>query len=169
MNWLTRLLISNWTLVIVPIVMLGVWLNGVWVGEGRTQRAWDAERHQVALVQARSEQKSADIKRLQEQINHEISNEFNQKSARLAANWQSGRPVRVCSNPTDGAEHLPTVSATSTTVAEAAPDPVPSASADERRLTCDKLYEDSAQTTLMLVEIQKWYIEHSKLLLSVAR
>ncbi len=61
----------------MPIVLLGVWLSGVWVGEGRTQRAWDAERHQVALAQAREEQKSADIKRSQEQINHEISNEFN--------------------------------------------------------------------------------------------
>ena len=52
MNWLTRLLISNWRLVLMPIVLLGVWLSGVWVGEGRTQRAWDAERHQVALAQA---------------------------------------------------------------------------------------------------------------------
>ncbi len=169
MSWLTRLLISNWTLFLVPVVLLGVWLSGVWVGEGRTQRTWDAERHQVALAQAREEQKSADIKRSQEQINYEISNEFKQKSARLAANWQSGHPVGVCCTPSDGAEHLPTVSATSSTVAEDATDSVPSASADERWLTCDKLYDDSAQTTLMLVEIQKWYFEHSNLLMTVAR
>lgn len=53
MNWITRLLIPNWTLVLVPIVLFGVWLSGVWVGEGRTQQAWDDERHQMVLAQAR--------------------------------------------------------------------------------------------------------------------
>ncbi|MGV0986284.1 MAG: hypothetical protein ACOYB2_17190 [Limnohabitans sp.] len=157
MSWLTRLLISNWTLVLMPIVLLGVWLSGVWVGEGRTQRAWDAERHQVALAQAREEQKSADIKRSQEQINHEISNEFNQRSAQLAAGWKSGDPVRVRSNPADSFEHLSPISASSGAVTKAASDALPSTSRDEERVTCDILAEDAAQTTLMLIELQRWH------------
>jgi len=157
MNWLTRLLISNWRLVLMPIVLLGVWLSGVKVGEGRTQRAWDAERHQVALAQAREEQKSADIKHSQEQINHEISNEFNQRSARLAAGWKSGDPVRVRSNPTDSFEHLPPVPATSRGVAQGASDPVSASVGDEGQVSCGQLAEDAAQTTLMLIEMQRWY------------
>lgn len=157
MNWLTRLLISNWRLVLMPIVLLGVWLSGVWVGEGRTQRAWDAERHQVALAQAREEQKSADIKRSQEQINHEISNEFNQRSAQLAAGWRSGDPVRVRSNPADSFEHLSPVPATSRGVAQGSTDPVSVNAGDEGKVSCGQLAEDAAQTTLMLIEMQRWY------------
>lgn len=157
MNWLTRLLISNWTLVLVPVVLLGVWLSGVRVGEGRTQRAWDAERHQVALAQAREAQKSADIKRSQEQINHEISNEFNQRSAQLAAGWKSGDPVRMRSNSTDSFEHLSSIPSTPRGVVHEASDPVPSAPGDEGAVSCGQLAEDAAQTTLMLIELQRWY------------
>ncbi len=162
MNWLARLLISNWTLVLVPIVLLGVWLSGVWVGEGRTQRAWDTERHQVALAQARAEQKSADIKRSQEQINHEISNEFNQRSAQLAADLQSGRFVRVRSSPEDSGGRVSAVSATPRSIAEEASDPVPVTFGDEGTVSCDQLSKDAAQTTLMILEIQRWYEFQSK-------
>lgn len=162
MNWLTRLLISNWTLVLMPIVLLGVWLSGVWVGKGRTQLAWDAERHQVALAQAREEQKSADIKRLQEQINHEISNEFNQRSLQLAADWQSGGFVRVRSSPADSVEHLSPAPATSRAIAEAATNSVSTSSGYEGDVICGHLAEQAAQTTLMLVEIQNWYKRQDK-------
>ena len=157
MSWLTRLLISNWTLVLVPVVLLGVWLSGVWVGEGRTQRAWDAERHQVALAQAREEQKFADIKRSQEQINHEISNEFNQRSVQLAADWKSGGFVRMRSSPADFVGGVPAVPATSGVVAPASPDLVSVVPRDESAVSCAQLAMDAAKTTLMLVEIQKWY------------
>ena len=162
MNWLARLLISNWTLVLVSIVLLGVWLSGVWVGEGRTQRAWDTERHQVALAQARAEQKSADIKRSQEQINHEISNEFNQRSVQLAADLQSGRFVRVRSSPEDSGGRVSAVSATPRSIAEAAADSVPATSGDEGAVSCEQLSKDAVQTTLMLLEIQRWYELQSK-------
>jgi hypothetical protein len=141
----------------MPIVLLGVWLSGVWVGEGRTQRAWDAERHQVALAQAREEQKSADIKRSQEQINHEISNEFNQRSAQLAAGWNSGGPVRVRNTPAEYVEHLSNVPASSSGVTQTASDTVPAAIGDVGPVTCERLFKDAAHTTLMLIEIQRWY------------
>lgn len=157
MNWLIRLLSANWRIALVPIVLFGVWLSGLWVGEGRTQRAWDAERHQAELVLVRQEQKSADIKRSQQQINHEISIEFNQRLAKMAAGWHSRGSVRVRGNPTDSDEPLPAVPATTPAVAQAASDPVPAASRDEGRVICEKLVEDAAQTTLMLIEIQRWY------------
>ncbi len=157
MSWLTRLLISNWTLFLVPVVLLGVWLSGVWVGEGRTQRAWDAERHQAELAQAREQQKIADIKRSQEQINHEISNEFNQRSVQLAADLQSGGFVRMRGSPADGVGGVSAVPATSGAVAPAASNSVPVAPRDEAAVSCAQLAMDAAKTTLMLVEIQKWY------------
>ncbi len=163
MNWLTRLLISNWTLVLMPIVLLGVWLSGVWVGESRTQRACDAERHQVAIVQARAEQKSADIKRSQEQINHEISNEFNQLSVQLAADLQYGGSVRLFCNTSGNVERLPAVPPAPAAVAQAAADTVPASFEDDGRLNCGRLAEDSAQTTLMVIEIQRWYARQAEI------
>ncbi len=157
MNWLIRLLIANWRIALVPIVLLGVWLSGLWVGEGRTQRAWDAERHQAELVLVRQEQKSADIKRSQEQINHEISNEFNQRLAKMAAGWHSRGSVRVRGNPTDSDEHLPAVPATPSGVDKAASDPLSAASGDAGWVTCGRLAEDAAQTTLMFIELQRWH------------
>lgn len=157
MSWLTRFLISNWSLALVPIVLLCVWLSGVWVGEGRTQRAWDAERHQAELAQARAEQKSSDIKRSQEQINHEISNEFNQRSVQLAADLQSGGFVRMRSSPADFVGCVSAVAATSGAVASAPPDLVSVAPRDESAVSCAQLAMDAAKTTLILVEIQKWY------------
>jgi len=159
MSWLTRFLISNWSLALVPIVLLCVWLSGVWVGAGRTQRAWDAERHQAELAQARAQQKIADIKRSQEQINHEISNEFNQRSVQLAADLQSGGFVRMRSSPADGVGGVPAVPATSDAVAPAASNSVPVASRDEGTMSCERLGEDAAKATLMLVELQKWVQE----------
>ncbi len=162
MSWLTRFLISNWSLALVPIVLLCVWLSGVWVGAGRTQRSWDAERHQVALAQARAEQKSTDIKRSQEQINHEISNELNQRSVQLAADWQSGGFVRVRSRPEDSGEHVSAVSATPRSIADVASDPVPVTSGNEESVSCEQLGKDAVQTTLMFLEIQRWYELQSK-------
>jgi hypothetical protein len=159
MNWLNRLLIANWRKALVPIVLLGVWFSGLREGELRTQRAWDAERHQAELVLVRQEQKSADIKRSQEQINHEISNEFNQRSAHLAADWRSGGSVRVRDNPPGSIEHLSTFPETPRAVAQATSDPVSAASGDEGRVNCGKLAEDAAQTTLMFIELQSWYLK----------
>jgi hypothetical protein len=161
MSWLNRFLIANWSLALVPIVLLCVWLSGVWVGVGHTQRMWDAERHQVALAQAREEQKLADVKRSQDQINHQISNEFNQRSARLAADWQSSDSARVRSNPANNVKHMSSVSSTSSAVAQATSDFVPATSENEGSVSCMRLVEDAAQTTLMLIEIQRWYDLHS--------
>ena len=143
----------------MPIVLLGVWLSGVWVGEGRTQRAWDAERHQAELAQAREQQKIADIKRSQEQITHEISDEFKQRSVQLAADLQSGGFVRMRSSPADGVGGVSAVPATSGAVAPASPDPVSVAPIYEEAMSCERLGEDAAKATLMLVELQKWVQE----------
>ena len=164
MNWLTRLLIANWPLVIVPIVLLGVWLGGVWIGEGHIQRAWDAERHQAELVLARQEQKSADIKRSQEQITHEISNEFNQRSEKMDADWRSGGSVRVRSNSNESDEHLPSIPPYPTRADGAASHSVPDTSRHEVAMNCDQLVQDAARTTLMLVEVQRWYSKQAELL-----
>lgn len=164
MNWLNRLLIANWRIALVTIVLLSVWLGGVWVGEVRTQRAWDAERHQSELVLIRQEQKSADIKRSQEQVNHEISNEFSQRSEKMDADWRSGGSFRVRSNSTDSDENLPSIPQHPTRIDGAASHSVPDTSRHEVAMSCDQLVQDAARTTLMLVELQRWYSKQAELL-----
>jgi methionyl-tRNA formyltransferase len=144
-------------------VLLGVWLGGVWVGAGRIQSKWDTDRHQAALVLAQQEQKSVDIQRSQEQINREISNEFNQRSVQLAADWQSVGFVRVRNRPEESGERVSAVPATPRSIAEAASNPVPVTSGDEGAVSCEQLSRDAAQTTLMFLEIQRWYELQSKI------
>lgn len=156
MNWLLRTIWIHRSIVLFPVVLLGVWLGGVWVGAGRIQSKWDTDRHQAALVLTQQEQKSADIQRSQEQINREISNEFNQRSVQLAADWRSRGSVRVRSSPADGVGGVSTVPATSGAVAPAASNSVPVAARDEGTMSCERLGEDAAKATLMLVELQKW-------------
>ena len=45
---------------------------------------------------------------------------------------------------------------------DAAPADVVPAAAQPDAATCEKLADDSAQTTLMVVEFQKWYREQAK-------
>jgi hypothetical protein len=49
------------------------------------------------------------------------------------------------------------VSATPRSIAEASSDPVPVTSGDEGTVSCEQLSKDAAQTTLMILEIQRWY------------
>ena len=50
------------------------------------------------------------------------------------------------------------------TGADAAPtNPVPAAGPRNTSNSCEKLAEDAAQTTLMVVEFQRWYREQSDL------
>jgi hypothetical protein len=56
---------------------------------------------------------------------------------------------------------MSSVSSTSSAVAQATSDFVPATSENEGSVSCMRLVEDAAQTTLMLIEIQRWYDLHS--------
>jgi hypothetical protein len=62
----------------------------------------------------------------------------------------------VCNVPTAGGGHFPAVSEAPARAAPARTDPLPAPSGDAGEVSCEQLSKDATQTTLMLVEIQRW-------------
>ncbi len=93
---------------------------------------------------------------MQTQINQEITNDFLKKSKLLAERLPDPRVVGVCNVPSAGGGDLSAVAGTTGRAAPARTDPLPATSGDTGSVSCEQLSKDAAQTTLMLVEIQRW-------------
>jgi hypothetical protein len=161
MNWLNRFLLANWSHILDAILLLMALLCGMQMGESRVQKAWDAERQKIAQAQARQEQHVADVRLTQSQITQEISNEYAKKSKMLADRQPDSRAGGVCNVPTAGGRDLPAVPEAPARAAPARSDALPASTGDAGEVSCEQLSKDAAQTTLMLVEIQRWYREQS--------
>jgi len=128
---------------------------GVRLGEQRITTQWDAAKITAAQAVARQTNQVAQVSAKQTTINQEISNEFKAAKAQLAADRQhllARVPGRVRLEPNRGDSTVSGVPVSSDGVAAASTDAVPSSDS-----TCEKLAEDASQTTLMLIEFQRWY------------
>ena len=124
--------------------------GGCQFGANRVTAKWDAEK--VATSQA---EHVAAVTVQQSTINQEISNDFQKAKAAIAADRRhllARVPVRVRIDAADSASTVPTIPGVAARTDAAAADAVPAA-------VCEKLAEDAAQTTLMVVEFQRWYRE----------
>lgn len=158
MNWINRFLLANWSHIFDGLLLTLALLCGIQVGESRLQKAWDAEKQKIALAQAKQEQRVADVRMTQSQITQEISNEYAKRSKLLADRQFDSRAGGVCNVPTAGGGHLPVVSEAPARAAPASTNPLPAPSGDAGEVSCEQLSKDAAQTTLMLLEIQRWVV-----------
>ncbi len=156
MKWLNRFLFANWSHILDALLLLMALLCGTQMGESRVQKAWDAEKQKIALAQARKEQHVADVRLTQSQITQEISNEYAKRSKMLADRHPDSRVGGVCNVPATGDRDLPAVPEAPAGAAPTSSDPLPATSVDAGAVSCEQLSRDAAQTTLMLVEIQRW-------------
>jgi len=161
MNWLNRFLLANFSHILDALLLLMALLSGIQMGESRVQKAWDAEKQKIALTQARQEQHVADVRQTQAQITQKISNEYAKRSKLLAARQPDSRAGGVCNITTAGGRDLSAVPEAPAGAASARSDPLSAPSGDAREVSCEQLSRDAAQTTLMLVEVQRWYREQS--------
>lgn len=163
MNWFTRFIFANWNYLMGGLVLLMVFICGVQIGESRIQREWNAEKLRVALVVAKQEQRAADVQQSQSQINREISNEYAKNSKALASRLPSLRSVGVCSSPPISAGSVPTLSEAPPGAASLPADALSLTAGDAGAVSCAQLSKDAAQTTLMLLEVQRWYEQQAAL------
>lgn len=163
MNWLTKFAFANWNYLMGVLVLLMVFICGVQIGESRIQREWNAEKLRVALVVAKQEQRAADVQQSQSQINQEISNDYAKKSRILGNRLPDLRSVGVCNSAPVYAGSVPPISEASAGAASPSTDTLSLAVGDARSVSCDQLSKDASQTTLMLLEVQRWYQEQSAL------
>ena len=157
MNWLNRFLFANWSQILDALLLLMALLCGMQMGESRIQKAWDAEKQKIALAQARQEQHVADVRLTQSQITQEISNEYAKRSKLLADRQPDTRAGGLCNVPATGGRDLPAVPEAPPRAAPARANPLPAPSGDAGEVSCEQLSKDAALTTLMLIEIQRWY------------
>ena len=157
MNWFNRFLLANWSHILDALLLLIALLCGMQMGESRVQKAWDAEMQKISLAQARQEQHVADVRLTQSQITQEISNEYAKRSKMLADRQPDSRAGGVCNVPPTGGRDLPAVPETPAGAAPARTDSLPASSGDAREVSCEQLSKDAAQTTLLLLEVQRWY------------
>ena len=157
MNWLNRFMLANWLHILNALLLLMALLCGMQMGESRVQKAWDAEKQKTALAQVRQEQHVADVRQTQSQITQEISNEYAKRSKMLADRQPDSRAGGVCNVPPTGGRDLPAVPETPAGAAPARTDSLPASSGDAREVSCEQLSKDAALTTLLLLEVQRWY------------
>ena len=109
----------------------------------------------MQIAQAKQEQHVADVARVQNQISKEISDDYRKKSSFLG-----GRAVvheRVLDRPEASSGDLSAIPSSSEGVADSSSNVVSSTSIDERvGVGCAQIVRDAAQTTLMLIEFQRW-------------
>ena len=157
MNWLSRIMLANWSHIFDALLLSMALLCGIQIGQSRVQKAWDAEKQKIAQAQAKQEQHVADVRQSQSQITQEISNEFAKKSKLLADRQPNNHVGGMYNVPTVGGRNMPAVSEGSERVAPACANALPAPQGDALSETCSQLYQDAQRTTLMLLELQKWF------------
>lgn len=163
MSWLNRILLGYWTYILGGLLMLMVLICGIQIGQARVQRAWDSEKQQVALIQAKQAQLVADTLHTQRTINQEISSEFQTKKNLLASLRPDLRrdDVGLRIQPSHDPSTVPAVSAIAAGVKSGTADAVPDSAGPATSIQCEQLARDAAQTTLMVLQLQQWHARQS--------
>jgi hypothetical protein len=156
MNLLNRFLLSNWSWLMDGMLLLMALIIGIQIGESHVHKEWNAEKSKNEQFAAKLEQHVADVKLMQNQINQEISNDFSKKSKLLAERLPDPRSFGVCYSTATSTRDLPPVSEPATGTSATGPNAVPSPSGDTSAISCEKIIQDAAQTTLMLDDLQRW-------------
>ena len=151
-----------WRLIAAGAFAAVLFAGGCQFGANRVTAKWDAEK--VATVEAVAKQAEhvAAVAVRQSTINQEISNEFQKAKTAIAAdrhNLLARVPVSVRVVAPDHPSPVSAVPDVAARTDAATADPVPAADRPEISPACEKLAEDAAQTTLMVVQFQRWYRE----------
>ena len=149
-----------WRLIGAAALALVVFVGGYRYGEQRVTAQWDAQKATQAQAVAKQAAQVAAITTHQSTINQEISNEFETEKAKIIADRHdllARVPQRVRHHPATRSGPVPEVPAVAVGTDAAPANPVPAAEQQTNPAVCEKLAEDAAQTTLMVVEFQRWY------------
>ncbi len=154
-----------WRLIGAAALALAVFLGGYRTGEQHVTTQWDAEKVAQAQTVAKQAAQVAAVTAHQSTIDQEISNEFQTEKAAIVADRRhllARVPRRVRHDAATHSGPVPEVPAIAAGTDAAPADAVPAAEQPEAGATCEKLAEDAAQTTLMVVEFQRWYREQAR-------
>lgn len=163
-SFVTLLAAMPWRLIGICALAAALFAGGCQFGANRVTAEWNAERATTAQVVSKQAEHVAAVAVQQSNINQEISNDFQKAKAAIAADRQhllARVPERVRVDAADSAGSVPAVPDVAPRADAATADPVPVAAKPATSAACEKLAEDAVQTTLLVVEFQKWYHEQS--------
>ncbi len=146
-----------WRLIAAGVLSAVMFAGGCQFGANRVTAKWDAEKVATSQVVAKQAEHLAAVTVQQSTINQDISNDFQKAKAAIAADRRhllARVPVRLRVVAPDHPGPVSAVPSVATRTDAASADPVSAAA-------CEKLAEDAAQTTLMVVEFQRWYVRQS--------
>ena len=144
-----------WRLIAAGVLAAVLFASGCQFGADRVTAKWDAEKVATAEAVAKQAEHVVAVTVQQSIINQEISNDFQKTKATIAADRRhllARVPVRLRVEAADNTGPVPAVPSVAARTDAATADPVSVA-------VCEKLAEDAAQTTLMVVEFQRWHRE----------
>ena len=142
-----------------------LFIAGCRLGEQRITTQWEEAKTMQAQAVAIQTAQVAQITSKQTRINQEITNEIKAAKEKLATDRQyllARVPGRLRLEPNRGDRTVPGVSIGADGVVAASTDAVPAGEPLADGQTCQRLAEDAAQTTLMLVGFQRWYAEQGR-------
>ena len=148
-----------WRLIAAGVLATVLFAGGCQFGANRVTDKWDAEKAATAEAVAKQAEHVAAVTVQQSTINQEISNDFQKAKAAISTDrlhLLARVPKRVRVDAPDHPGPVPAVPGIAAGVDAATADPVSVA-------VCEKLAEDAAQTTLMVVEFQRWYREQREM------
>ena len=148
-----------WRLIAASVLATVLFAGGCQFGANRVTAKWDAEKAASAIAVAKQAEHVAAVVVQQSNINQEISNDFQKAKAAIAADRRhllARVPVSVRIEPADHPGPVPAVPVIAARADAATADALPATA-------CEKLAEDAAQTTLMVVEFQRWYLGQARL------
>ena len=159
-----------WRLIAPGVLAAMLFAGGCQFGANRITAKWDAEKVATAESVAKQAKHVAAVTVQQSTINQEISNEFQKTKAAISADRQhllARVPQRVRIEATDHPGAVPAVPGIAARTDAATADPVPAAEQSATNAACEKLAEDAAQTTLMVVQFQRWYREQRAAMVTI--
>lgn len=151
-----------WRILASAALAAVLFIGGCQFGETRVTAKWDAEKLTGAQVVAKQTEHVAAVNAQESTINQEISNEFQKTQAAISKNGGdllARVPVRVRVDVAGRDSAVPSIPDSPARTVAATADVIPVAEQSTGNGACEKLAVDAAQTTLMLVEFQRWYQE----------
>ena len=149
-----------WRLIAAGAFAAVLFAGGCQFGANRVTAKWDSEKAATSQAVAKQAEHVVAVTVQQSIINQEISNDFQKAKAAIAADRRhllARVPVRVRVEATDYPGPVPAVPSVAAGADAATADPVPATERSGPSNACERLAEDAALTTLLVVEFQRWY------------
>ena len=153
-----------WRLVLTLLLCLAIFIAGFVMGQRHVQQVWDVERQQQQTAALAQSLHVAQIQTQQERINQKISTDYEtQKSilARRAPVLRHGA-LSLCVPASNATSPMPAIAEPAASADAATTNPVPDPARYAGTVGCGQLAHDAADTTLMVLSFQRWYVEQSK-------